>query len=78
MEARRAGTLTDAQKHQMKTFREQQRAKHEQVRAQVLAILTPEQLQQVEAKRQERQQLREERRNLRREGKTDATKPTDN
>jgi protein CpxP len=78
MEARRAGTLTDDQKQQMKTLREQQRAKHEQVRAQVLAILTPEQLQQVEAKRQEMQQRREERRQQRREGRTDAAKPTDN
>ena len=78
MEARRAGTLTDAQKDRMKTLREQARAKHEQVEAQVLAILTPEQRAQVETNRQQQKQRWEERRNQRREGKTDADKPTDN
>src|SRR5829696_1603481 len=48
MEARRAGTLTDEQKERMKTLRDQSRVKHEQVEAQVLAILTPEQRAQVE------------------------------
>ena len=77
-EARRAGTLTDAQKDRMKTLRQQMGAKHEQVKAQVLAILTPEQRAQVETNRQQRKQRWEERRNQRREGKTDAVKPTDN
>ena len=78
MEARRAGTLTDAQKDRMKTLREQMSAKHEQVKAQVLAILTPEQRAQVETNREQMKQRREERRNQRRQGKTDAGKPTDN
>ena len=79
-EARRAGTLTDAQKERMKTLREQARTKHEQVRLQVLAILTPEQRQQVETNRQQmkerREQFREKRREKRGDGATD--KPTDN
>ena len=78
MDARRDGTLTDAQKDRMKTLREQGRAKHEQIQAQVLAILTPEQRAQVETNRQQMKQRWEERRNERREGKTDADKPTDN
>ena len=78
MEARHAGTLTDAQKDRMKTLREQSRAKHEQIKAQVLAMLTPEQRAQVETNRQQRKQRWEERRNQRREGKSDAAKPTDN
>ncbi len=75
MEARRSGSLTDAQKDRMKTLHRQARAHREQVQAQVLAILTPEQRQQVEAKRQEMKQRREERRENR---KTGTDKPTDN
>jgi Spy/CpxP family protein refolding chaperone len=64
----------------MKTLRQQSRAKREQVHAQVLAILTPEQRQQIEAKRQEMEQRRQERRTQRRENRNDGStdKPTDN
>jgi Spy/CpxP family protein refolding chaperone len=66
-DATRDGTLTDAQKDQLKSLREARRAQSENVRAQVLAILTPEQRQQLEAKKAEMQQRREERRQERRE-----------
>ena len=73
MEARRAGTLTDAQKARMKELRGQQRVKMEAVHQQVLAILTPEQRQQLEARKAEMEKRREERKALRQQAK-----PTDN
>ena len=76
MEAKRSGgTLTDDQKDRMKTLHQQARANREQVQAQVLAILTPEQRAQVETNRQQQKQRREERRENR---KTEKDKPTDN
>ena len=79
MEAKRAGTLTAEQKEQFRAFRQNARAKREQVHAQVLAILTPEQRQQLELKKQEMKQRREERRNQRRENRGGTTNtPTDN
>ena len=74
------GEPTEAQRAQMKAFREQRRAKDESVRAQILAILTPEQRQQLEAQKAEREKRREEYRQQRQERKTtqDAAKPTDN
>jgi periplasmic protein CpxP/Spy len=74
------GEITDAQRQQIKAFREQMRSKHEAVQAQILAILTPEQRTQLEAKKAERQNRREEFRQKRQERKLDrdAAKPTDN
>ena len=74
------GEITDAQRAEMKARRDQMRAKHEAVQAQILAILTPEQRTQLEAKKAEMQKLREERRLQRQERKLsrDAAKPTDN
>jgi Spy/CpxP family protein refolding chaperone len=66
-EARRDGTLTDAQKERIKALRQERRAQSENVRTQILAILTPEQRQQLEAKKAEMQKRREERREQRRE-----------
>jgi len=78
-EAKRGGTLTADQKEKFKALRQQTRANHEQVRLQVLAILTPEQRQQIELKQQEMKQRREERRNQRRENRgTTTDTPTDN
>lgn len=79
-EARKAGTeITAEQKERMKALREQSRAKREAVHQQVLAILTPEQRQQVETQKAERQKRMEERRELRKQRKTvGETKPTDN
>jgi protein CpxP len=79
-EARKnGGEITDSQRQQMKAFREQRRAKHESVRAQILAILTSEQRQQVEARKAEMQQRREEFRQKRQERKAarDMAKPSD-
>jgi len=79
MEAKRGGTLTADQQERMKAIREQGRAKGEQVHSQVIAILTPEQFQQVEKNRQEMKDRREQRRNERREkAPADTDKPTDN
>ena len=80
-DARKAGgEITEAQKEQMKAFREQMRAKHESVKAQILAILTPEQRTQLEANKAEREKRREGMRERRREmrQKRQETKPTDN
>ena len=80
-EARKTGgELTEAQREQMKAFKDQRRAKEEAARAQVLAILTPEQRQQYDANIAEQQKRREEYRQQRQERKAagDAAKPTDN
>lgn len=80
-EARKSGAeLTDVQKQRLQTIRTEMRAKHESVRAQVLAILTPEQRQQLEARKAEREKRREEFRQRRQEWreKRDAAKPMDN
>jgi Spy/CpxP family protein refolding chaperone len=74
MEARKnGGTLTDDQKAQFKAFREQRRAKQEAIQQQILAILTPEQKQQLEQKQQERRQRMQERRQQRQQGDKPAT-----
>ena len=88
-EARKSGTeLTDTQKERMKAIRQEMKAKHESVRAQVLGILTAEQRQQLETRkaemekrreefREKRQEMRKERRELRQKREV-TTKPTDN
>jgi periplasmic protein CpxP/Spy len=65
MEAKRAGTLTADQQEKLRAFKQQRREKAEAVQAQVLAILTPEQLQQMEQKKQEMKQRWEQRRQMR-------------
>ena len=60
-QAKREGTLTADQQERIKSLRQQQRAKHDTVRQQVLAVLTPEQLQQIETNKAEWQKRREER-----------------
>lgn len=79
-EARKGGAeLTDAQKERLKAIHEQMRSKRESVKAQVLGILTPEQRQQLETQKAERQKRREEMRQRRQEmrQKRDAAKPAD-
>lgn len=62
-EARRnGGTLTEDQKARGKAIREQARTKAESAHQQVLAILTPEQRQQLETRTAEMRQKMEERR----------------
>ena len=75
-DAKRAGTITEDQKARAQTLREQMRTKHESVRQQVLAILTPEQLQQIETRKAEMQKQREERRQVRQQRRS-TTPPTD-
>ena len=81
MEAKRNGTITNEQTEQLKAFRQQQKQKGEQVRAQVLAILTTEQKAQLEKQQQEWKQKREERkqnRQDRKNGKSDDDDDDDN
>lgn len=67
-EARRSGgTITDDQKARMRTLRGQMQAKRASVHQQVLAVLTPEQRQQLETRKAEMQKKREEMRELRQE-----------
>ena len=80
-EARKNGTeITPAQRDRLKSLRGEMKAKHESVRAQILAILTPEQRTQLEARKAEMEKRREEFRQKRQERKANpaVTKPTDN
>src|SRR5215470_16108998 len=54
MEAKRNGTLTADQEAQLKTFHQQQMAKGKQIHDQIMAVLTPEQIQQIDKNKQER------------------------
>jgi len=64
-QAKRDGTLTADQQERMKTLKQQAKDKGQAVHQQVLAVLTPEQLQQLETKKAEMKQKREERKQLR-------------
>jgi Spy/CpxP family protein refolding chaperone len=77
IDAKRAGTITPEQTERLKALRQQGREKMEAVRTQVLAILTPEQRQQVEQRREEMKNRRQERRQKWEQNKS-ADKPTDN
>jgi periplasmic protein CpxP/Spy len=74
-EARTAGTLTEDQKARAKVLRDQMRTKGDSVHQQVLAVLTPEQRQQIETRKAEMQKRREERRQLREQKRQQATPP---
>jgi protein CpxP len=70
MEAKRNGTITAEQQSQLDAFKAQRKQNAENVRNQVLAVLTTEQRAQLEKskeqwkeKRQERKQMRQERKN---------------
>ena len=78
MEARRNGTLTDEQKKQLEDFRTQQKAKGDQIRTQILAVLTAEQKAQLDKMEQEWKQKREERRQMRQDRKNERKTDTDN
>ena len=75
-EARRSGTITEDQKARVQALRDQMRTKHESVRQQVLAVLTPEQRQQMETRKAEMQKRMEERRQMRQRTRS-TTPPTD-
>src|SRR5688572_28244081 len=76
---RNGGEITAEQREKIRAFRTEMRAKRQSVHGQILAILTPEQRQQLEARKAERQKRREEFRQKRQERKLtrDAVKPTD-
>lgn len=70
MQARRAGTITAEQTERVKELRAQRQEKAQSIKAQIDAILTPEQKQQIETKKAEMKQRREqmrEQRQLRRQ-----------
>lgn len=75
---RDGGTITPEQKERLKVLRMQAREKGEAVHQQVLAILTPEQRQQMETRKEEMRKKMEERRELRKQNKSTTEKPTDN
>jgi Spy/CpxP family protein refolding chaperone len=78
-EAKRNGTLTADQQAQLKVFHQQRMAKGKQIHDQVMAILTPEQLQQVEQRRKEMKERWEQHRQQQDQNKQTApVKPTDN
>lgn len=78
MQAKRDGTITAEQQEQFKTLRQQAREKGESVHQQIMAIFTPEQLQQIEQNKQEMKKRFEERRQMREQNKPVPDKPTDN
>ena len=75
-EARRNGTITEDQKARVQAIRDQMRTRQESVRQQVLAVLTPEQRQQIETRKAEMKQRMEERRQMRQRTRT-TTPPAD-
>ena len=77
-DAKRNGTITPEQTEQLKTLRNQQREKMESVHQQVLAILTPEQRQQLDQKREDMKKRWEERRQQRQQNAQPTDKPTSN
>jgi Spy/CpxP family protein refolding chaperone len=78
MQAKRDGTITAEQQDRLKTLRDQAREKGQSVHQQIVAILTPEQLAQVEKNKQEMKQRFEERRQQREQNKVTPEKPTNN
>ncbi len=78
-DAKRNGTLTADQQERFKTLRQQSREKGELVHQQILAVLTPEQLQQFQQKQQEMKQKWEERKQMRQQNpQTPETEKKDN
>jgi protein CpxP len=71
MQARRAGTITEDQKLRAQALREQMKQRAEGIQLQIQNVLTPEQRQQIETnklEREKRMQERREQRQLRRQG----------
>lgn len=74
-EAKRAGTITEAQKAELQAMRDAMQAQQQTVHAQVLAILTPEQRQQLEARKAQMKERMEQRKQFKRDGMKPADKP---
>lgn len=79
-QAKRAGTLTSDQQTRLQTLKQDARLKGEAVQQQIRAVLTPEQLQQIETKKAEMRQKWEERKQMRqqRQQTTPQTESKDN
>ena len=69
MEAKRNGTITAEQEATLKAHREQMKQKHDQVKQQLLGVLTTEQKAQLEKMKAEWKQKREERKQMRQDRK---------
>jgi protein CpxP len=77
-EARKNGTeITADQKAQLKAAREAQRTQMESVHQQILAVLTPEQKTQLDAKQKQREERMQNRKQFRRQDKKTTDKPND-
>lgn len=72
---KRDGSITEAEGVRLEQLKNDMRASSEQLRNSILALLTPEQNQQLQQIKAERDQRRQERRQRREQGKE---KPTDN
>ncbi len=68
--AKRDGTITPEQTQKLDAFKAEMKENSKRTREQILAILTPEQRTQLEAKKEEMKRRREERRQLRDQKKT--------
>lgn len=79
-QAKRDGSITAEQTQRLETLRQQSKDRGQIVQAQILAVLTPEQRQQLEVKKAEMKQKREERKLLRqqRRQQTPQTENKDN
>jgi Spy/CpxP family protein refolding chaperone len=82
-EAKKNGTLTPEQQARMKDLHQQASEKEQAVHKQIMAVFTPEQLQQMEQNRQDMKKRRQERRLERQQKEQTAPpatsdKPTDN
>lgn len=77
MEAKRNGTITAEQTEKLKAFHEQMKQKHEQVKTQILAVLTDEQRTEYEKIKAEMKQRREERQKERQERKNQQNQQTE-
>ncbi|MBS1794289.1 MAG: Spy/CpxP family protein refolding chaperone [Acidobacteria bacterium] len=64
-QAKRDGTISAEQQTRLQTLKQQAFEKGKSVHQQIMAVLTPEQLQQLEQKKQEMKQRRQERRQMR-------------
>jgi len=74
MAAKRDGTITDEQKARSETLRSEMKQKQDFIRLQIMSILTPEQKQQIETRKAEREKRMTERREMRKQQKMEKPK----
>jgi Spy/CpxP family protein refolding chaperone len=75
MTARRDGTITAEQKARLETLRTEMKQKQDFIHLQIMSILTPEQKQQIETRKAEREKRMAERREMKKQQKME--KPND-